>query len=344
MTDMFPFFPFVPSVGPSFEKRWGRSRRTMALRLRSLRSLRSARTVLVLLLFVPALAFAQQAPSTNNKASAQANAPLRVCADPNDLPYSNRAGLGFENKLAEMLGQSLGKQVRFVWHIQGSKFLSNLYKGECDVVMGLPTADHAYGALTTEPYYRSAYVLVYRADAPYRLKSLDDPRLHTLRIGVHSVGADDAYLPTGIALARRGIAKNVRNFNFFEGYYRHANPSANLINAVADGDIDVALAWGPLAGYFATREPVKLTVVPLTPTHAVLPFQFSISMAVGHDDAALRDELNAFLASHRAAIHSLLADYGVPQLDLNAGSPASNTITQGGNRKLQGTGFPSARE
>lgn len=333
-------FPLVPSASPSLEKRWGQARGAHALRLRSLRS---ARTVLLLLLFAPALAVAQ---SHNDKraTAASVDAPLRVCADPNDLPYSNHAGLGFENKLAEMLGQSLGKQVRFVWHIQGSKFLSSLYKGECDIVMGLPTADHAYGALTTEPYYRSAYVLVYRADAPYRLKSLDDPHLHTLRIGVHSVGADDAYLPTGIALARRGIAKNVRNFNFFEGYYRHANPSANLINAVADGDIDVALAWGPLAGYFATREPVKLTVVPLTHTHTVLPFQFSISMAVGHGNAALRNKLNAFLASHRAAIHSLLADYGVPQLDLNAGSPAPDTITQRGNRKQQGTGFPPARE
>ncbi len=299
----------------------------MALRLRSLRSLRSARTVLAVLLFAPALAFAQSHNGTVG-ATVSANAPLRVCADPNDLPYSNRAEQGFENKLAQMLAQALGKQVQFVWQIQGAKFLRDLYAGQCDVVMGLPTADHAYGVLTTDPYYRSAYVLVYRADAPYRLKSLDDSRLHTLRIGVHSVGADDAYLPTGTALARRGITSNVRNYKLFEDYYKRANPSSNLINAVADGDIDVALAWGPLAGYFATREPVKLTVVPLTHTHTVLPFQFSISMAVRHGDSALRDKLNAFLASHHAAIHTLLADYGVPQLQLNEVSPGTETVTE----------------
>lgn len=277
-------------------------------------------------------AFAQAAHTRYSGAEqASANTPLRVCADPNDLPYSNRAEQGFENKLAKMLAQSLGEPVQFSWQIQGARFLRSLDEGQCDVVMGLPTNDHAYGVLTTDPYYRSAYVLVYRADAPYHLKSLDDRLLHTLRIGVHSVGADDAYLPTGTALARRGITRNVRNYKLFEDYYERANPSANLINAVADGDIDVALAWGPLAGYFATREPVKLTVVPLTHTHTVLPFQFSISMAVRHGNPALRDKLNAFLASHQAAIHSLLADYGVPQLELNGASSGTDSITEVGS-------------
>lgn len=298
--------------------------------------LRAGRTVpggvawLILILLAPALALAQS-HNGNVGATATANAALRVCADPNDLPYSNRAEQGFENKLAQMLGRSLDKRVEFVWRIQGSKFLRDLYAGQCDVVMGLPTADRAYGVLATEPYYRSAYVLVYRADAPYRLKSLDDPRLHILRIGVHSVGADDAYLPTGTALARRGITRNVRNYKLFEDYYKRANPSSNLINAVADGDIDVALAWGPLAGYFATREPVKLTVVPLVHAHTVLPFQFSISMAVRHGDTALRDKLNAFLAGHRSAIHTLLADYGVPQLKLNEVPPGTDTVTEVGS-------------
>jgi mxaJ protein len=269
-------------------------------------------------LLAPAFAFAQPPAAP----SASANPPLRVCADPNDLPFSNRAEQGFENKLAQMLGQSLGRQVQFVWKMQGNGFLRSVAARKCDVVMGLPTDDHAYGVLTTDPYYRSAYALVYRANAPYRLKSLDDPRLRTLQIGVHSMFGDKVYLPPGTILAHRGIVNNVHGYDLFADYYRHANPSANLIKAVADGDVDVAIAWGPLAGYFATREPVKLTVVPLAHTHTKLPFQYTISMAVSHGDTALRDKLNAFLAAHRAKIHELLANYGVPQLDLSQSGAA----------------------
>lgn len=283
---------------------------------------------LLLLLFAPALAFAQTHMQHSGTTAAQASSPLRVCADPNDLPFSNRAQQGFENKLARMLAHSLGKRVKFVWWAQGREFLRDTLNADrCDVVMGLPTDDHAYGVLTTHPYYRSSYVLVYRADAPYKLKSLDDPRLRTLQIGVHATGDDWVDLPGGATLAHRGIVRNVHVYKLAADYGR-ANPSADLIEAVADHKVDVAIAWGPLAGYFATREPVKLVVVPLTHTHTILPFQFSISMAVRHGNTALRDEANAFLKTHRAAIHELLAGYGVPQLDLNAVSPGANAITQ----------------
>lgn len=279
-------------------------------------------------LLAPMLVCAQTGADQTGAAPAAADSALRVCADPNDLPFSNHAEQGFENKLAHMLAQSLDRPLRFVWWAQGKEFLRDtLNAHRCDVVMGLPTDDHEYGVLTTEPYYRSTYALVYRADAPYRLQSLDDPRLRTLQIGVHATGDDWVDLPGGATLAHRGIVKNVRVYKLFADYGR-PNPSADLIEAVADGQVDVAVAWGPLAGYFATREPVKLTVVPLAHTHAFLPFQFSISMAVRHGDTALRDKLNAFLKSHRTAIHTLLADYGVPQLDLDTDSPGVNTITQ----------------
>lgn len=280
-----------------------------------------ARMLLLALAAVPAFAFAQTHTQYPGAAPAAANPSLRVCADPNDLPFSNQAGQGFENKLAQMLGQSLGKQIQFVWYVQGKEFLRDtLNAGRCDVVMGLPTDDHAYGVLTTDPYYRSAYVLVYRADAPYQLKSLDDPRLRTLQIGVHATGDDWVDLPGGATLAHRGIVKNVHVYTLGLDH-SHANPSADLIDAVAKGDVDVAIAWGPLAGYFASREPVKLKLVPLTGTHTILPFQFSISMAVRHGNGALRDKLNAFLATHRTAVQQLLTKYGVPQLK----TPASGT-------------------
>jgi quinoprotein dehydrogenase-associated probable ABC transporter substrate-binding protein len=282
-----------------------------------------ARMLLLLALAAaPAFAFAQTHTQYPGAAPATASPSLRVCADPNNLPFSNEAEQGFENKLARMLAHSLGKQVQFVWHEQGKEFLRDtLNAGICDVVIGLPTDDHAYGVLTTDPYYRSAYVLVYRADAPYQLKSLDDPRLRTLEIGVHATGDDWVDLPGGATLAHRGIVKNVHVYTLGVDD-SHANPSADLVDAVAKGDIDVAIAWGPLAGYFASREPAKLKLVPLTDTHTLLPFQFSISMAVRHGNGALRDKLNAFLATHRAAVGQLLARYGVPQLKMPAaGAP-----------------------
>lgn len=322
-------FPFVLGVGSIFEQRW--SRKAMALRLHSLRSLRSARTAMGLCTllcgtFAP-FAFAQAGHTPySGAAPAQPDASLRVCADPNNLPFSNHAGQGFENKLAQMLGEWMHKSVEYTWAMQQKQFLRDtLDADKCDVVMSLPTDDKE--ELTTDPYYRSTYAMVYRASAPFQLKSLDDPRLRKLEIGVHALGDDWADLPSGSVLAHRGIVRNVHLYKMFADYGR-PNPSADLMEAVAKGDVDVAIAWGPLAGYFATREPVKLTVVPITDAHTILPFEFSISMAVRHGDRKLCDQLNAFLREKQDAIHALLVGYGVPQLKMDAAMPRTNTITQ----------------
>lgn len=285
---------------------------------------RSVYSACLAALLVPATAFAQTHTQYPGAAPASSDKPLRVCADPNDLPFSNRAGQGFENKLAAMLAQSTGQTVSYTWAAQQKQFLRDtLDAGKCDVVMGLPTDDHERGVLTTDPYYRSAYALVYRADTPYQLNSLDDPRLRKLEIGVHATGDDWVDLPGGATLAHRGIVKNVHIYKLFSDFSK-PSPSSDLIDAVANGDVDVAIAWGPMAGYFATREPVGLKVVPLTATDTVLPFQFSISMAVRHGDTALRDKLNAFLQTHRAAIRDLLTQYGVPQLRIT--NPAASGL------------------
>lgn len=277
-------------------------------------------------LSAPAPALAQAHTQYPGAAPAQRDSSLRVCADPNNLPFSNRAGEGFENKLAEMLGKWMRKPVEYTWAMQQKQFLQDtLDANKCDVVMALPTQDKA--ELTTDPYYRSTYALVYRADAPYRLKSLDDPRLRTLEIGVHAIGDDWADLPSGSVLAHRGIVRNVHVYKLFADYGRK-NPSADLMEAVAKGEVDVAIAWGPLAGYFATREPVKLTVVPITDVHTILPFEFSISMAVRYGDTALRDKLNEFLREKHDAIHALLAEYGVPMLKTDTVVPGTNTAAE----------------
>jgi mxaJ protein len=317
--------PFAAGAGSGLEQGRGRDRK--GLRFRRPRPTRSARTLLVSLLAVcasPAFAQHTQYPGA---APAPANEPLRVCADPNNLPFSNRAGEGFENKLAQTAARAMGKQVEYTWEPQRKQFLKDtLDADKCDVVMSLPTQDRE--ELTTRPYYRSAYALVYRTNAPYRLKSLDDPRLRKLKIGVHSLGDDWVDLPGGATLAARGIIDNVHIYKMDADQSR-ANPAADLMDAVARGEVDVAIVWGPRAGYFATREPVKLAVVPLTDTHMILPFQFSISMAVRHGDEALRDRLNAILRDKRDAIHALLAQYGVPQLDVrNAPAAAMEAVTQ----------------
>lgn len=244
---------------------------------------------------------------------------LRVCADPNDLPFSNQAREGFENKLAAMVGKALGEYVEYDWWPQRQQFLKHTLDAyQCDVVMGWATDNDQ--ALTTDPYYRSAYVLVYRQSAPYDIRSLEDPLLKKLEIGVHSVGDDWEDLPGGAVLAKRGIVRNVHVYTLYQNYSQ-PNPTSDLIKAVADGDVDVAIAWGPLAGYFAPRQKVKLKVVPLIHTHAVLPFQFSISMAVRKGDTQLCDKLNRFLKQNRAAIHALLVHYNVPLLPLKGAQP-----------------------
>lgn len=237
---------------------------------------------------------------------------LRVCADPNNLPFSNRDREGFEDRLAEMIAAGLGRdRITYTWWAQRRGFIRNtLDTGSCDVVMGQPVDSEL--VLTTEPYYRSTYALVYRKDADYELRSLYSPKLRHLKIGIHFIGDDGNMLPPSRVLTNRGIVRNVVGYSIY-GDYRQPNPPARLIEAVANGDIDVAIAWGPFAGYFAERQPVELRVVPLSKPPAISePFEFPISLGVREDDEALRDELNEILNSKRAEIHALLEEYGVP--------------------------------
>ncbi|CUT14187.1 Bll6196 protein [Bradyrhizobium sp.] len=240
---------------------------------------------------------------------------LRVCADPNNLPFSNSAEAGFENRLAAMMAEHFGQQVSYTWWAQRRGFIRNTLKaGRCDVVMGVPSG---YDLVeTTKPYYRSSYVFVTRQDQHLELSSLLDPRLHHLAIGVHLIGDDGNNPPPAQALGEQGIVDNVRGYSIY-GDYRQADPPARLIEAVESGSLDVAAAWGPLGGYFAQRSPVPLTVTPIRDYERFAPqqFQFAIAMGVRKGDDALRDRLNAFIDEHRSEITSLLRSYGVPLVD-----------------------------
>jgi mxaJ protein len=239
---------------------------------------------------------------------------LRVCADPNNLPFSNEAGEGFENKLVNLIAEELGAEVRYTWWAQRRGFLRNTLKAEaCDLVPGLPA--NLEGVRTTAPYYRSSYVFVTRVDGP-DIKSFNDPILRQVKVGVHLVGDDGANTPPAHALSRRGIVDNVRGYMIY-GDYNEPSPPAKILKALADGEIDVAIVWGPLGGYFAKHQGLGLKVAPVQPIFdgPQLPMIFDISMAVRKEDEALRQEVDAALVHRRADVDSILAAYGVPRLD-----------------------------
>jgi mxaJ protein len=239
---------------------------------------------------------------------------LRVCADPNNLPFSNEKGEGFENRLAEMLAGEMGRRVEYTWWAQRRGFIRNtLRAGECDLVAGIPSSFEL--VLATRPYYRSTYVFVYRKDADFEVRSFDDPILRTKKIGVHLVGDDGANTPPAHALSTRGIVGNLTGYTLY-GDYSTPNPPARILDALAKGEIDVAIVWGPLAGYFAPKQRVALEIVPVSPQIDVpfLPFVYDISMGVRRDDPLLKSEVEAILVRERAEVDAILDEYGVPRV------------------------------
>jgi quinoprotein dehydrogenase-associated probable ABC transporter substrate-binding protein len=248
-----------------------------------------------------------------------AREPLRVCADPNNLPFSNEKGEGFENKLAELVARDLGTTLTYVWRPQRRGFVRNtLNDGKCDLVMGVPSG---YDPVkTSRPYYRSTYVFVYRADRGLHVASLADTALRHLRIGIHVVGDDNP--PPMTALARRGIRDNVEGYTIY-GDYADPNPPARLIEAVAKGEVDVAIAWGPLAGYFAKREGVPLTVVPVPAASDLSgqPWTFPIAMGMRRSSTMLAEALDRVLVADAPEIRRILESYDVPLRPVDA--PAS---------------------
>ncbi|HVX75031.1 MAG TPA: substrate-binding domain-containing protein [Bradyrhizobium sp.] len=247
-----------------------------------------------------------------NAEQALPSQPLRVCADPNNLPFSNHDQAGFENKLAKMIAQAFGETLTYTWWAQRRGFIRHTLKaGDCDLVMGVP-ADYKL-VERTHPYYRSTYVFVTRQDSHLDISTLTDDRLRHLRIGVHLIGDDGNNTPPAHVLGTLGIVDNVRGYMIY-GDYRQPDPPARLIKAVEDGDIDVAAAWGPLAGYFVKLSKIPLSVSAIEDDGRFAPqrLQFSIAMGVRKGDDALRDRLNEFIDQHRSEIKTLLESYGVP--------------------------------
>ena len=237
-----------------------------------------------------------------------------MCADPNNLPFSNARGEGFENKITDLLAREMDASVDYTWWAQRRGFIRNTLKDcKCDVVIGVPSSFEL--ALTTAPYYRSTYVFVYRKESGLAVRSFDDAVLRKVRVGVQIIGDDYANTPPAHALAKRRIIENVKGYTLY-GDYSEENPPARIIDALVAGDIDVAIVWGPLAGYFAKRSGVPLEIIPVSPQidQPFLPFVYDISMGVRRGEDAFKEELEGIIERKRSEIEAILNEYGVPQL------------------------------
>jgi len=257
---------------------------------------------------VAACAFA----SVRGVRAAMGPAMLRVCADPNNLPFSDSLQRGFENKIASLVARDLGDSLQYRWWPQRRGFVRNTLKAkDCDVVIGVPQGYEMVSS--TAPYYQSTYVFVTRAGRGAPIESFDDPRLAHMKIGVHMMGDDYANSPAAVALMRRRLGGNIVGYMIY-GDYSKESPPSRLIDAVARGDVDVAVVWGPLAGYYASKSSVPLAMRPVTPAidTPFLPFVFAISMGVRRGDSTRKAMLDSEIVHRRPQIDSILASYDVP--------------------------------
>jgi quinoprotein dehydrogenase-associated probable ABC transporter substrate-binding protein len=238
-------------------------------------------------------------------------APLRVCADPDNLPYSHRQETGFENRIAQVLAEELGRPLQYYWQPHQRGFVrKTMGTGHCDLFVGVPSDFDR--VLTTRPYYRSSYVFVNRADNPLPLLSFDDPRLAQLRVGVQLVGDDLAATPAGHALVQAGAIEKVTGFPVLgEG-----TAAARMLRALAQGQLDAVLVWGPQAGWLASHAAIPLAMkIAQAPPGLAAPFEFSIAMGVRRGDGSLRDALDAAIERRRPQIDEILREYSVPRTD-----------------------------
>ena len=250
--------------------------------------------------------------------AAQTRAKLRVCADPQNMPFSNEKMEGLENRIADLIAKDFGADLTYTWWGQRRGFIRNtmsatLESGRCDVVLGVP--ENYDLVRTTKPYYRSTYVFVYPKSRKLGIRTLDDPRLKKLKIGVHLLGDDYTNPPPVHELSKRGVIDNVIGFPTF---YSAANQAGTIIEAVAQGKVDLAIVWGPIGGYYDRRAAVPMDVVAIPSGKGDLPFAYDISMGVKPGNEALRTRLQGVIDRRHAELTQILRDYGVPLLDRTA--------------------------
>jgi quinoprotein dehydrogenase-associated probable ABC transporter substrate-binding protein len=244
-------------------------------------------------------------------AGAAANgAPLKsltVCADPGNMPLSNQKGDGFENKIAQVIGASLGTGVQYYWRpsIERGLMRTTLSEGNCDLWMDM--ASDTEGAEVLSPLYRSTFVLAYRSDKGINIKSLDDPILKNLRVGVFQVSAIRS------ALAEHHVIDNtVIHYLSHNGDLVADNQPSHQVQQVIDGSLDVAAAWGPMAGYYKAVAHAPLIIQPVNMLEDEVPMEFDMTLAVPRGRPDVKAAVEQAIAQNADEIHRILSDFGVP--------------------------------
>jgi quinoprotein dehydrogenase-associated probable ABC transporter substrate-binding protein len=232
---------------------------------------------------------------------------LTVCADPGNMPLSNQKGEGFENKIAQVIGTALGAAVQYYWRpsIERGLMRTTLSEGDCDVWMNM--ASDTEGAAVLAPLYRSTFVLVYRSDKGIDIRSLDDPALKKLRVGVFQVSA-----------IRQALAGHQVVDNTVIHYLSHNadivadNQPSYQVQQVIDGSLDVAAAWGPMAGYYKKVLHAPLIIQPTNLMEDEVPMEFDMTLAVPRGRPDVKAAIESALTRHKGEIHQVLVDFGVP--------------------------------
>src|SRR3989440_948029 len=233
---------------------------------------------------------------------------LRVCADPNNMPFSTDRGEGFENRLAELLADKLGKGLSYSWYPQATGFVRNtLAAHKCDVIMGISQGDDL--VQVTNPYYRTAYALVLKPGHGLEgVDTLGDPRLKGKRIGIV------AGTPAGNNMAANGLMANAKPYPLVVDT-RVDSSAVAMVHDLAADEIDAGVLWGPMAGYYARQATSAITVVPLVKETTGPRLAYRIAMGVRHTDQEWKRLLNRKIAENQDAINKLLVSFGVPLLD-----------------------------
>jgi len=269
---------------------------------------RSNRAIALLVVLLSTAVVAPVSAAEGHRADLVNRTALRVCADPANMPFSNEAGEGFENKIAEIVAAELKIPVEYTWFPQATGFIrQTLFAKRCDVVIGYAQGDEL--VLNTNPYYRSAYALVFRAGAGLDgVDSLSDPRLKGRRIGV------TAGTPPGSVMARLGLIEHAKPYPLMVDR-RYDSPGERMIADIRSGDIDAGVLWGPIAGYFAARGGDKLQVVPLLKEAGTPRMAYRITFGVRNQEDDWKHQLNAVIARRQGDIDAVLLEFGVPLLD-----------------------------
>ena len=246
---------------------------------------------------------------------------LRVCADPHNMPFSTEKGEGFENKLADLFADKLGKGLAYAFYPQATGFVRNtLAAHRCDVIMGVPQGDDLIQV--TNPYYRTAYALVFKPGRGLDgVDTMADARLKGRRIGVV------AGTPPGNNMAANGLMANAKPYPLVVDTRVDSSAEA-MMRDVETGDIDAGILWGPMAGYYARQATSATAVVPLVKETTGPRLAYRIGMGVRFSDQDWKRLLNRMIADNQPAINALLLSFGVPLLDDNDRPVTEGAVTK----------------